>query len=221
MHHTAIFQTLAQNIETTIAEHSHQATSALMLTHAQKQKLLKAAEDLEFLRAIKLSLPDSLEFCTLPSARVANSISQKLRKEFKNAVKPAYIQHIASTPEHRQAFMKMGLTDAEIETLATNGLTRDVKRNGQQLDMIIDHIHDLTLGGQNTFDNFMLIPDYLNQIKARLIHIQERVAPECEARISLKPKAASAIPFIETGFRPMTSGKKLCQQVNDFLDLER
>lgn len=220
MHCTEIFQTLAQNVEHTTALNSRCAPATLALTEAQKQKLRKAAEDLEFLKAIEIKLPESLEFCTLPSTRIDNAISQKLRREFRNAVKPAYIETTANAPENRKALMDMNLTEDEIKILSAHGLVRDIKRNGKQLDIIVDHIHDLTLGGENKFENFMLIPDFMNQIKARLIHIQERVAPELPERLSIRPKNGAVIPFIETGFRPMASGKALCQQIDDFLGLD-
>ena len=220
MHYTEIFQTLAQNIAHTIATHSERAPGALSLTQAQKQKLRKAAEDMEFINAIAIKLPDSLEFCTLPSERVENSVSQKLRREFRNAVKNNYLETMANTPENLQAFMDMSLTEDEVKTLSGRGLLRDITRDGRQRDIIVDHIHDLTLGGENTFDNFMLVPDFMNQIKARLIHIQERVAPDLPERLSFKPKDGAAIPFIKTGFRPIVSGQALCRQIDDFLGLD-
>lgn len=145
MQYTEIFQTLAQNIEHTIAENSKRTPGALALTEAQNQKLRKAAEDLEFFHAIEIKLPESLEFCTLPSARVANAISQKLRREFRNTVKPAFIEATANAPENRKAFMDMNPTEDEVKTLSAHGLVRDINRDGKQLDIIVDHIHDLTL----------------------------------------------------------------------------
>lgn len=220
MHYTEIFQTLEQHIEHTAAEQSEHAPGALSLTQAQKQKLRKAAEDMGFLRALAVKLPDSLEFCTLPSERVENSVSQKLRREFRNAVKNNYLETMANTPENRQAFMDMSLTEDEVKNLSGRGLLRDITRDGRQLDIIVDHIHDLTLGGENTFDNFMLIPDFMNQIKCRLIHIQERVTPDLPERLSFKPKDGAAVPFITTGFRPIASGQTLCRQIDDFLGLD-
>lgn len=218
MHYTEIFKNLTQNIEKTITVHSQYMPHEL--TNAKRQELRKAAEDLKFIKALDHKLPESLEFCTLPSARVENATSQKLRKEFKDAAKQAYIANTASAPENRKALMDMNLTEQEIHELAASGLTRVVRRNGKQLDITVDHIHELTLGGENKFENFMLIPDFLNQIKCRLIHIQERLTPDCAARISIKPKKGAAIPFVETGFRPRASGRILCQQIDDFLGLE-
>ncbi|MAE51148.1 MAG: hypothetical protein CMH27_05005 [Micavibrio sp.] len=220
MHYSEIFQALADHIQNNIDETKRDIGTAHMPTQAQKEKLRKAAEDLNFLHAIQVKLPASLEFCSLPSRRVDHAVSQKLRREFRNSVKSAFIEATAYNPKNKKALLDMKLTESEIKTLSAHGLVRDIERDGRHLDIIVDHIHDLTLGGENEFDNFMLIPDYINQIKSRLIHVQERIAPEYPERLSIKPQGGAAVPFIETGFRPRETGTQLCQQVNTFLGLE-
>jgi hypothetical protein len=72
-----------------------------------------------------------------------------LRSEFKNKVKTAFLKDLGNDPAKRAALEKAGLSKAEIETLAKEGVAPEIYQ--------VHHKLPLDDGGTNSFDNLVLI----------------------------------------------------------------
>ena len=79
---------------------------------------------------------------------------ESMRKAFDSTERSAFLKKLGSDPAQVAAMKKAGLTDAQIKTIQAGNIPHDKDANPL---FNVHHKHPLKLGGDNSFDNLILI----------------------------------------------------------------
>lgn len=184
-----------------------------MARHMQKQ----AKEETYFLanfRDIIRNLPDCLDIEVRDVLNISSAYVDVMRRRFESR-RYDTVKRISKF--NTAALLSMGLTQDGIEELKTTGQSPP-SENGAYLDVTVDHIRELGTGGNNSFDNLCLMPQFLNAAKGAFIINQLAHGAET-AIMCIVPRKKNnrfpKVPIIPKGFRPEGNGATQKQRVTE------
>ncbi|MCB1538296.1 MAG: hypothetical protein H6865_03570 [Rhodospirillales bacterium] len=153
------------------------------------------------------TLPPSLALARIAYKRATPDTVRQRRGAF-STIKSEFLQYMAN--HHAENLRAMNLTDQSIEAMRLYGMFPQ-NRPGERMDMSVDHKRSLSMGGDNGFDNLMLLPDRFNALKDELEKAQRSDTTNTQASLItiLPADPGDQIPFIPGGFAKASRKSKM------------
>ncbi len=128
-----------------------------------KKRLKKVEISLHRFNQIIDHLPDELDLVSVPLETIRGRERRKQKRDHKEKFRPAFFKHVANDSDGITQLKQMELTDQHIDQLRKGQKPKHT--NGHEIDVTVDHIQELSLGGSTEFDNLCLVPRYINELK--------------------------------------------------------
>lgn len=186
-----------------------------------RNRLRKVRVSIRNFNEIVENLPDSMNLEIVSNRQVSGREKWAQKWKYKGKVRPAFLKQAANDPETVETLRRMGLSDQHIQQMK-QGLQPTAK-DGRPMNLTVDHVRELTLGGTNSLDNLRLVPEYINALRNNLI-ISQIQAPDLQmdrlVSITLPADAQGNIPlapYFPMGYQPSTP--EITAQIKRFLSL--
>lgn len=142
------------------------------------------------------NLPGSLTLKKIPYYRAGEHVVKQRRGAFNGTLRAQFLQHVGLTQGN--ALREMGLDDETIDSMRFEG--RISTHEPETAHCTVDHILSLNFGGNNEFDNLVLLPKYYNDLKNELEMAQLTTAQQSYVITIVPARQGDKVPFIQNGY---------------------
>lgn len=174
-------------------------SSSAFISKKLTTRLHHAKRSLDMFNSITTGLSQYFNLSVLVIDPLPLPEKRKLRKRFDHDRKASALIRAAQT--HPREFLSMGIKKDELALLEAGMIPA---REECPLDISVDHIKDIGLGGTNDIENLCIVPDHVNALRARF-HTIQYPDPDTRHIVTLMPIfedfRAPEVPFFPDGFR--------------------